>query len=179
LTCIVGIVEKGKVWVGGDSLGSRGGTKVYITGGKVTTRGEFVIGTCGPCRTVNLARHVFEPPPLVTDADVDAYMAKDFAEAWRACVKENGLIQTEEGAESQMGMLLVGVRGFLYEIDGYFSAVRPANGYTAIGSGDSIALGALYATKGMPPEKRLKLALEAAEKWDDGVAGPFHIESTK
>jgi ATP-dependent protease HslVU (ClpYQ) peptidase subunit len=177
VTCIVGIAEKGKVWIGGDSQATRNGTKVLMTDGKVAQNGEFLIGVSGTARFCTLARHTFQPPGLSADADVDEYMAAEFADAWRACLKENGASSAEDGLETFDGMLLIGVRGRLYEIDGCFAVIRPLDSYSAVGSGDNIALGALHATAGMPPEKRIRLALAAAEKWDDGVAAPFHIKS--
>jgi ATP-dependent protease HslVU (ClpYQ) peptidase subunit len=178
MTCIVGIAQSGKVWMGGDSLGVRNGTKLTMNGGKVARVGEFVLGACGYQRHVSLSRHVFDPPPLVADADLDVYMAKEFAEGWRSCLRDNGMLGVEDGVEYFDGMLLVGARGALYEIDSNFGVCRPSEGYSAIGSGDNIALGALYAAKGAPPEKRIRLALEAAERWDSGVRGPFQIIST-
>jgi ATP-dependent protease HslVU (ClpYQ) peptidase subunit len=178
LTCIVGLVEKGAVWMGGDSLVVRDGLKVTLAVGKVAHRGEFLLGTCGNHRLLSLARHVFEPPPLVAEADVDAYMAKEFAEAWRACLKDAGALTVENGYETQDGMMMVGVRGGgLYEIDGGFGVMRTDDNCGAIGSGDNIALGALFATPELDPERRILRALEAAEKWNDGVRGPFTVES--
>jgi ATP-dependent protease HslVU (ClpYQ) peptidase subunit len=176
MTAIVGIAEKGKVWIGGDSQATRGGTKLRLAEGKVAQNGEFLIGTCGPHRFLNLAKHIFEPPPLVADADLDAFMANEFSDAWRACVRQSGQLSVEDSLESYDGMILVGVRGCLYEVDSSFGTVRSLDCYAAIGSGDNIALGALHATKGMQPEKRIKLALEAAAKWDDGVSAPFTIK---
>ena len=176
MTAIVGIAEKGRVWIGGDSQGTRGGTKVRIADGKVVRNEEFLIGTCGALRLLNLVRFIFEPPPLVADADLDSYMAKEFADAWRACVRESGLLTVDDGVESYDGELLVGVRGRLYEVDSSFASVRSLDCYAAVGSGDNIALGALDATKGMQPEKRIRRALEAAAKWNDGVSAPFTVK---
>jgi len=176
MTAIVGIAEKGKVWIGGDSQGTRGGTKVRLAEGKVTFNGEFLIGTCGTHRLANLARHIFVPPPLVAAADLDGYMAREFSDAWRECVRSSGQLNVENGYESCDGNMLVGVRGRLYELDSSFGAVRSLDCYAAIGSGDNIALGALHVTKGTKPEKRVRLALEAAAKWNDGVSAPFHIK---
>lgn len=52
---------------------------------------------------------------------------------------------------------------------------QAVDGYAAVGSGDSIALGALYATAGMgmKPRRRVKLALRAAERFSAGVRAPF------
>lgn len=43
----------------------------------------------------------------------------------------------------------------------------------AIGSGALPAMGALFASQGNEPKKRLRLALQAAELYGDGVRGPF------
>lgn len=163
--------------MGGDSLHTRAGTKVRGAEGKVALNGEFLIGTCGTARHGTLARHVFQPPTLAADADLDTYMGYEFAEAWRSCLKDRGASCIEDSLETFDGLLLVGVRGRLYEIDGAFAVVRSLENYSAIGSGESVALGALHATKGQKPEKRIRLALEAAEKWDDAVAAPFTIKS--
>lgn len=50
----------------------------------------------------------------------------------------------------------------------------------AVGSGEDVALGALYATAGtgMKPKARLRLALEAAERFKVGVHRPFVYAST-
>ena len=50
--------------------------------------------------------------------------------------------------------------------------------FYAVGCADNIALGAMYATqgKGMNPEERVRLALQAAERYSAGVRGPFAIE---
>ncbi|HYG12172.1 MAG TPA: hypothetical protein VD835_19655, partial [Pyrinomonadaceae bacterium] len=67
MTCIVAIAERGKVWMGGDSLGQRNGTKLFLAEGKIAQSGEFLIGACGTVRHVNLIRHVFQPPALAAD----------------------------------------------------------------------------------------------------------------
>jgi ATP-dependent protease HslVU (ClpYQ) peptidase subunit len=45
--------------------------------------------------------------------------------------------------------------------------------YTAIGSGNAVALGALHATDGMPPSERALAALRASAAHAVNVRGPF------
>jgi ATP-dependent protease HslVU (ClpYQ) peptidase subunit len=177
MTCIAGIVDKGKVYIGGDSLGNNSGSIVGLVGGKVYHNGEFLIGGCGAHRLNNLVRYSFEPPTPAEEVDLDEYMATAFVDELRSCLTDGGYICIEEKKESIEGMLMVGFRARLYVIDGQFAAVRPLDNFAAIGSGSDIALGALFATKGGKPEERLKVALEAAEHLDDSVRSPFHIES--
>ncbi len=53
-------------------------------------------------------------------------------------------------------------------------------GYNAVGSGDDIALGALFATRngGMGPVERLELALQAASYHNSDTRPPFVFVST-
>ena len=50
-----------------------------------------------------------------------------------------------------------------------------ADGYAAVGCGDRLALGALFATAGtgLKPRRRVLRALAAAERFSAGVRGPF------
>jgi hypothetical protein len=53
----------------------------------------------------------------------------------------------------------------------------PADGFAAVGCGDQIAHGALFASSTLKGADRVRLALTAAERFSAGVRGPFHIES--
>ena len=54
--------------------------------------------------------------------------------------------------------------------------VHSLDNYFAIGSGQSIAMGALHATSTIPDQQtRIQLALEAAATHDPNVRGPFDI----
>lgn len=54
-------------------------------------------------------------------------------------------------------------------------------GYAAVGCGEEIARGALFATRAakLRPEKRAVVALEAAERFSAGVRGPFKVLATE
>ena len=176
MTCIAGVVHKGKVFIGGDSAASLNGSVVLHANGKVFLNEGFLIGTCGTARLSNLARYKFKPPELIKGEDLDAYIATRFVDELRNCLKEAGNLTISDNYESGDGMLLVGFRSRIYRIDESFAAIRSLDDYAAIGSGMDIALGALFATKSRAPNDRLKIALEAAAYLDDGVRGPFHIE---
>lgn len=61
----------------------------------------------------------------------------------------------------------------LFRFDPNYQVTEYVDEYTAIGSGEEIALGALAATVGEPTKQRIEKALLAAEKFDCGVQGPF------
>ena len=73
------------------------------------------------------------------------------------------------------GALIAAWRGVVVDIDGDFGIAHHRSGEVAIGSGRDFALGALFATKGRPPEERVRMALEAAADRDVNVASPFTI----
>jgi ATP-dependent protease HslVU (ClpYQ) peptidase subunit len=54
-----------------------------------------------------------------------------------------------------------------------YQIARPGDEFAAVGCGEDIALGAMYATRHLPPAKRIEMALEAAERFSAGVRGPF------
>ena len=85
------------------------------------------------------------------------------------------------GEESSTTNALVGYRGGVWLMEGADLQIeRLRDPYVTIGSGGIVALGALYATKDivdMDPEKRVKLALEAACRYNAACRAPFTILS--
>ena len=72
---------------------------------------------------------------------------------------------------------LLGYKGKLYVLDGDWNIGEPAENYTALGSGASVAMGAMFATfkasKSMTPKARLEVALQAASEYMVGISPPF------
>lgn len=52
------------------------------------------------------------------------------------------------------------------------------DGFDAVGCGSEAARGALFATRNLKPEARVRLSLRAAERCNAGVQGPFLVLST-
>ncbi len=72
---------------------------------------------------------------------------------------------------------LVAYSGQLYSVESDFQTCRSVEPFLATGCGQDIALGAMFATEKMAPEKRVNLALEAAEKFSAGVRRPSVVLS--
>lgn len=181
MTAIVGIAEKGSVWIGGDNAGFINGTVIQFHNGKVFRSGEFVMGCCGNHRFSNLMRFAFEPPKI--EADLDLYMVTTFVDALRQVLTKHGYLANNSGRESVSSddgdTALIGVRGKLFRLSPNFDVVSPSDGVFAIGYGMAYALGALHATSKLSAKERILLALEAGERYSDGVRGPFHVISTQ
>lgn len=176
MTAIVGLVHDGRVHIGGDSAGSAGHQLTVRADPKVFRTGPYVFGFTSSFRMGQLLRHAFDPPaPTV---DLDRFMATTWVDAVRACLKDGGWAK-KDAEQEQGGCFLVGVTGRLFTVHSDYQIGEAACGYDAVGCGDEVALGALYATAGQPPKRRIRTALAAAEQHGAWVRGPFVIVSTR
>jgi len=175
MTCIVGLIEDQKVYIGGDSAGVAGYQLSVRKDRKVFCNGDFVIGGTTSFRMLQLL-HYSLIPPKCEDDDIERYMVTKFVDAIRECFKAGGYAQKEREQE-EGGTFLVGFQGRLFRISSDYQVGETLCGYDAIGCGDNVALGSLVATPDMQATKRVELALRAAESHNIGVRGPFYIES--
>jgi ATP-dependent protease HslVU (ClpYQ) peptidase subunit len=175
VTCIVGIEYDGGVVIGADSAGVAGYSITVRADTKVFRNSEYVMGFTGSFRMGQLLRYSLIPP-LPENWDVDRFMATDFVQAVRECLRDGGYARNDSGSE-QGGVFLVGIRGRLYRIDVDYQIGRSVDNYEAVGSGEEFALGAMFASAHLPPEERARLALEAAAHHSSAVCPPFHIMS--
>lgn len=176
MTCIAGLVHEGKVYIGGDSAGVAGLDLVVRADSKVFKNGDFIFGFTSSFRMGNLLRYSLNPPKRFPDADVMKFMCVDFIDAVRACLKSGGWASAESGQE-RGGCFLVGYAGRLFTIYGDYQVGENASGFAAVGCGEQIAHGALYANGHLEPEARIRQALAAAEAYSAGVRAPFCVES--
>jgi ATP-dependent protease HslVU (ClpYQ) peptidase subunit len=174
MTCIVGILDNGNVYIGGDSAGVSVSDMRIRADEKVFRNGDFIFGFTSSFRMGQLLRYSFTPPKHDKDIETYKYMVSVFVEAVRLCLKDGGYTVVSNNEESG-GTFLVGYDGRLFGIDSDFQVSEQVCNYDAIGCGGSIALGSLYSTSEMPPEKRIIQALKASEQFNSAVRGPFHI----
>lgn len=175
MTCIVGVVENGKVWIGGDSAGVGGHISTLRADPKVFRRGDFVMGFTTSFRMGQLLAHVFEPPELRSGQDVYAYMVRDFVPALRQCFSDGGYAGRSSEGRDQGGAFLVAICGRLFCVEPDYQVGESLNGYDACGSGAQLALGALHAGRALKPEARIVAALEAAQHFNITVRAPFIV----
>lgn len=175
MTCIVGLVDNKDVYIGGDSAGVSGNDLTVRTDGKVFHNGPFLFGFTSSFRMGQLLRYAFTPPEHHSDLTDMQYLVTVFVDALRTCFKDGGFATKASEAESG-GNFLIAYRGHLYEIHSDYQIEEAADGYNACGCGEHYATGSLFATEGQEPEKRVKMALRAAERFSAGVRGPFVVE---
>lgn len=171
MTCIVGIIQNG-VWIGCDSSASDGWEIRQSKLQKVFQVGEFLIGYTSSFRMGQILQYKLQIPPQTVEDDLE-YLATTFIDHVKDVLTENDFAKNENG-EVTGGTFLVGYRGNLYEIFDDFQVNQYEDGFTAIGSGSTYALGSLYSSAG-DPEIRLKLALQSAAHFSTTVCEPFYL----
>jgi 20S proteasome alpha/beta subunit len=170
MTCVVGIETGKSVLLGADSSWCTDAFIMSTKTPKIFRKGEFVIGFAGGWMLGVMVHHRLVLPSIGRDANrLDHYMNTRFVDALNALIYKEG-----EEAFPEDNVLIVGVRGELYEVNSELCAIR-ANGWTAIGEGDSVAVGALHSTEGLglDPQERLRRALEATAAYITTVCPPF------
>lgn len=173
MTCIVGLVDKDKVWIGGDSAASSQNQIVIIKDPKVFKRGNFIIGCAGSFRTMQILKYIFKFPKLKSN-DLYKYLCRDFAKEMKKASKD--LMSDNEG--SKFGSFLIGHENRLFTFDDDLQVIENLNGLDSVGSGCDYALGSIITTIGQDPKKRILKALEASSFYCPSVAAPFHVIST-
>lgn len=181
MTCIVGLKHDGAVYIGGDSASVDPGYGLYVTGEpKVFVDEPYIIGFCGSWRVGQVLQYIADFPHPPKDEDkLKKFMVRDFVDTIRGALESAGAAYIRHEEEwMHDSAILVGVCAKLYRIDEDFQVVEVADPYAAVGCGEQIALGAMFATdKRKKPTDRIQIALEAAERFSAGVRGPFTILS--
>lgn len=187
MTCIVGLVHKGKVYMGADSAGSDDRTtrsirvpKLFRINVSLKHREHcFLIAYTHSFRFGQIVNFHLKPF-LAAAADLNyspgEYMVTVFVAALREALKAHGFMGKDDEGFDFGGTMMVGYCGHLYSIYTDFQVNEFADDMDALGSGHMFALGAMAATPRLSPEKRIRTALEAAGRFDRTVCGPYHVE---
>lgn len=185
MTCIVGLEHEGGVTIGGDSAAVGGGYSLTVRSDeKVFRRGPFLMGFTTSFRMGQLLRYSLDvevPDGLEDPEDQIAFMSTAFIDAVRECLSDGGWKKVDDERESG-GTFLVAFKKRLYRVDSDFQVGRPLEGYEAVGCGHNLAKGALCALaethRHLGWTGKVRIALEAAERWSAAVRGPFTILTT-
>lgn len=172
MTCIVGIMARGKVILGGDSaafddsaaaVSVRPGVKVFRL-----SKG-IIAGFAGSFRLGQIVRWQM---PELTPEPTEEWMVTAFIPELVTVLREAGLKKN-----TIAGQMLLGISDQLFIVESDFH-VGCCETYQSIGAASGPALGSLYSTEGKQPLVRLRMALDAAAQHNASVRGPFNFEST-
>lgn len=178
MTCVVGWVEKGIIYMGADSAGVAGLDLRIRKDPKVFKKGPFLIGYTSSFRMGQLIRYKMSIPEHPHKMDSFEYMCVHFVEALRGCLKDGGYAKINNNEETG-GHFLVGYKKGLYTIEADFQVNIVKEHFNAVGCGGDFALGALQILSGLnlPPKLIVKKSLMVAESFSAGVRRPFVINS--
>ncbi len=177
MTCIVGLVEKDKVYIGGDSASVAGYDVQLRADEKVFTNKDFIMGFTSSFRMGQILRYDFTSPCRIENIGDDEYLYKYWINKVIKTMKEKQYATVKEG-EVKGGSFIFGYRKKLYTVESDFQIGKMIKPYIAVGCGYAYALGALYVLEGIKnkaPKDKILLSLKAAEERSAGVQGPFHI----
>ena len=174
MTVIVGLVEDGKVYMGGD----RGMSDDKFIGSmlqpKIKVIGNMLIGYAASLGAGQIAHYIEYPQPK--DDNVHKYVRTVVVKTLMDAYQEYGLDFTED--EKAAADFLIGINGHLFELNTNDWSVAQYE-QVATGSGFAYAMGSLHATSqyDIGPKERIKLALEASIKYSPSCQGPVDILS--
>jgi hypothetical protein len=185
MTCIVALINENKVFLGGDAAASdeKSGLIFQRTDPKVFKVGQFGIGFVDSFRMGQILQYSWTPPiykPTAGYRNLDKFLRTRFVESIKEAFKEHGYGNqnpgTEDGDEGGIFIITVQGAGRIFTMDSDFHIGEADVQYMAEGAGQELALGSLYSTAQIKtPRKRVRMALEAATKFNMSVRPPFTI----
>jgi len=185
MTCIVALINDNKVFLGGDAAASddKSGLIFQRTDPKVFKVGQFGIGFVDSFRMGQILQYSWTPPvykPTAGYRNLDKFLRTRFVESVKESFKENGYGNqnpgTEDGDEGGIFIITVQGAGRIFTMDSDFHIGEADVQYMAEGAGQELALGSLFSTAQIKtPRKRVRMALEAATKFNMSVRPPFTI----
>lgn len=179
MTCVVGMVDGGNVYIGADSCGSNGHDFVVRKDPKVFYNGEYLIGYTSSFRMGQILMYCELPKLKNKDSkDIFKFMVSKFIPAVRHSMKEGGYSRVNSNEECG-GTFLVGVRGRLFKIESDFQVGESSSYYDTCGCGGNSALASLKTLSIIKskttPEERILISLKTAASIHEGVRKPFTV----
>ena len=171
MTCIAAIATNDAVYMAGERSLSDKEVIVSLRRPKITMNNGYLIAYAGSIGVGQLLQFIELPSPGKDSAkSIRTAVIKNFKDA----IENYGPVMSEDNHSE----LLIAHRSSLYEISTQDWSVSDV-ACTSIGSGSGFALGSLYTTSHYSsPEKRLRIALEAAIALSPTCLGPIDILHT-
>lgn len=200
MTCIVGIVDGNVVLMGSDSAATDDNgnlevqrePKIFTLLVPVTGRpgcgasSGMLVGFAGSFLVAQAIRWGLKVPAYHRGEPLMKYLVTRFVPAAKAAVIK-ALGEPKEEPVFRDASFLIGFQGHLFTLESNGQLLETIHGYGSVGSGASVALGAMWASIAaggrsgatearQAPWATLEDGLHAAEYFCSGVRRPFHIE---
>lgn len=175
MTCIVGLVDHGTVWLGADSAGVASDHYVVRQDRKVFRNKQMIFGFTTSFRMGQLIQNSLVIPEHSINVDDFKYLTTTFMDALVSCLESKKFAQVHDNVV-EGGTFLLGYRGVLYSIDADFQVGIPTLPYESCGCGWAYAKGAMSILIGqhLTPRVKVTRALEAAAMFNSAVRPPWH-----
>jgi hypothetical protein len=136
---------------------------------KITERGQYLIAGAGESAACDLIQHCWIPPKPTAEDKKDLYhfVISKVVPSMKLCFKDNDYKWQDDTDDETKFAFLIAIGGEIFDISDDFAICLDIDGYYGIGSGSSLALGALKAGVSM------EAALEIAASKDPYTAPPF------
>lgn len=177
MTCIVSLIDKGTIFMGGDA--AAGDPATYFSAptknSKVFVRGPYIFGYTGSFRMGHLLQYAGDLPAPPSDTyALHGFLVTTFVDVVRKLFEKYGALRVQDKVD-KTEEFLIGVKGRVFYIGWDFQVTEYRGPYHAVGCGMQLALGAMYSTPEAEPEDRIANALSAAAEFDAYVRKPFTI----
>ena len=171
MTTIVAIQYEDQVVIGADSQVTATRKFSHPRMVKVSERGQYLIAGAGLSSACDIAQHIWIPPkPTVEDRkDLYHFMIAKVVPSLKQCFKDNDFRLEGDKDEETRFAFLIAIGGEVFDLADDFAVSLDDSGHYSIGSGSSLALGAL--AHGATIEE----ALEIAAKKDPYTSAPFYF----
>ena len=176
MTTIVAVQSKDGVAFGADSLVTAGRKYNHPRMVKISQRGQFIIAGSGLSSYCDVAQHIWTPPkPTVEDRkDLYHFIIAKVIPSLKQAFKDNDLKLDSEKDDEPRFAFLIAVGGEVFDVADDFAVSLSSSGFYGVGSGSSLAIGALEAGASIED------ALGIASKHDPYTAAPYlYIEQKK
>ena len=147
MTCIVGMLKDGVVYMAGDHIGTDGYDVEIQRRSKVFRNREFVVGYTSSFRMGQILEHVWTPPKQPKSCkDLTEYMVKYVVPSLIKVFDDEKFIQNSGDAKRSGqafgGEFLIGYKGHLFKIQSDFAVLECTYPFDSIGAGEDFAKGA-------------------------------------
>jgi|WetSurSiteA1Bulk_404760.scaffolds.fasta_scaffold00665_6 ATP-dependent protease HslVU (ClpYQ) peptidase subunit len=169
MSCIVGLIQNGKAYMGCDGLATTLDGEIRpVIANKIIENGPYIIGYTGNIRSGQVIKSRFFEAPK----DIE-----DLPDALRNLFEQKGcLSSSDEETQATQANFLIIFNHKLYEILIDFQLNEIRGDFSSIGAGSGYAFGSLFSTKKVKDgKKRVLMALNAAKEYCAHVGEPFTI----
>ncbi len=188
MTCIAAWIQDGTVWIGSETARGQGGEIIVSPTPKVWCREKeditWVFGFAGMGRVRQICELEIDLPDECPPGNPLQFLVTQFIPRLRESLKKGGGLKIDNQIESMDGVLLIGLRGELFEVDSVFNVLQFGEPFTAEGSGEKVARGVLALAEkekdklGLSPEECIIYAITIATRYTGDCGGEITIVHT-